>query len=97
MSETVECAGVPTPWYHWHRFALLPNLKIRKADKYNCSSFRFHWLFFRAWSGISPEITLQVTLDDQQLQIRFSLPYIHMGFFIPLFPWSFHQKLWRVK
>jgi hypothetical protein len=91
-----ECAQtVKIPWYHWHRFAVLPNLQIKKADQYNTWGFSFHWLVFRCWTMDSPDITFSVNLNDQSLNIRFEPPYMCMGLFIPVFPQTWSQKLWR--
>ncbi len=85
---------IPDPWYHWHRFALLPKLTIREADDQNRWRFHFHWLVFRAWSMDSVDISAEVNLNDQDLVIRAHVPYLIFGLFIPVFPWWFHQKLW---
>lgn len=95
MSEERAATDNIIPWYHWHRFAVLPNLKIKPGDRYNTWGFSFHWLFFRCWTMDSPDITFSINLNDQSLNIRFEPPYLCMGFFIPLFPWRLHQKLWR--
>ena len=81
-------------WFYYHRFSILPNLRVRQADQYNTWGFNFHWLVFRAWTIMSPDIGFEVTLDDQQLQIRLKFPYLITGFFIPLFPASWSQKIW---
>ena len=90
-----KAACEPTPWYHWHRFAVLPNLRIKQADQWSTWGFHFHWLFFRAWTMDCVWLGAEVELDDQQLQVRVNIPYLIMGLFIPLFPQSWGQKLWR--
>jgi hypothetical protein len=83
-------------WYYWHRLPLLPDWRYRPGDgKWNTWGFYFHWLIFRAWTMDSPDIGFEVTLDDQQLQIRARFPYLITGLFIPLFPQSWMHKLWR--
>lgn len=82
-------------WYHWHRFAVLPRLRRRKADKYNTASFNFHWLVFRVWSMDSFEFNVQVELDDQGFTLRAMVPYLIFGAFVPLFPSRWSQRLWR--
>lgn len=82
-------------WYYWPRLPLLPDYRFKKADEHNEWRFWIHWLIFRAWTSGSPGIGFEVKLDDQQLMIRLTLPYLYTGLFIPLFPWKWHQKLWR--
>lgn len=96
MNETqVAQASEVRRWYHWHRFALAPSIRIRKADKYNTASFHFHWLVFRVWTMDSPDIGFEVMLDDQTLMIRGRAPFLIFGAFIPVFPESWSMKLWR--
>lgn len=94
MKDQVAC-GVKTPWYHWHRFAVLPNIRIKKADEYNTWGFNFHWLIFRAWTSDAPMLGCSIGLDDHDLKIRVDLPYLWTGIFIPLFPANIHQRFWR--
>ena len=95
MSDQEVAGYVPEPWYRWHRFALVPTWHYRPANYQNTFSFHFHWLCFRLWTIDSPDLSAEVTLDDMGLQIRWRIPYVIMGLFIPLFPMRWHQKLWR--
>jgi len=79
---------------YWHRFSILPNIRIRPADRYNTWGFSIHWLVFRAWTNMAPRIGFEIDLDDQNLSLRLNLPYLHTGLFIPVFPQSWSQKLW---
>lgn len=82
-------------WYYWPRLPILPDWRFRPADKHNEWSLHAHWLIFRFWTLGSPDFGFEVHLDDQQLVIRLRLPYLIAGLFIPVFPQSWHQKLWR--
>jgi hypothetical protein len=82
-------------WYYWPRCPLLPDYRFKPGDKYNEWNFHFNWLIFRAWTMMSPDIGIEIQLDDQQLMIRARIPYLIFGLFIPIFPFSWHQKLWR--
>lgn len=81
----------------WYRFPLIPVIEIRPEDRHSKSSFHFHWLVLRAWSMMSPDIGIELALDDQYFIIKLRVPYIIVGIFIPAFPQRWHQKLWRVK
>ncbi len=100
MSDNQACmseeAARREKWYRHWRFPLLPTLSVRSRDKFNSSDFNFHWLFFRCWSGMSPDIGLEVMLTDQEFIIRMHLPYLCIGVFIPLFPRRWTQKTWRI-
>lgn len=94
MSQEVASC-VPEPWYHWYRFPVVPHLRTRKENEHNTASFSFSWLVFRVWSMDSVEIKAEVSLDDQNLVVRGMIPYLIFGVWIPVFPQSFMQKLWR--
>ena len=99
MSERVkvnpEYAWTTKWWSFGGRFPLIPQWRFKPENEYNTSGFWFHWLAFRAWTMDSPDIGFQINLDDQQLELRIRLPYLITGLWIPLFPFSFHQKTWR--
>jgi hypothetical protein len=81
-------------WTHW-KCPLVPQLKIKKADKHNTAGFNFHWLFFRAWTGDAPSIGASVELCDDGLFLRLTLPYLWTGLFFYILPQSWSHKLWR--
>jgi len=84
-------------WWRWHRFPLLPQLHIRYGDDYNSHSFSFDWLFFHVWDAMSPDIGINIQLDDQCFKIQAHLPYLHLLFKVPLFPSRWSQKTWRIR
>lgn len=92
IAEAVQDNYWPKGWY---RFPLLPVVKIRQPDMWNTWFFNFHWLAFRLWTMDSPDIGVEINLDDQTLQIRGRIPFVIFGLFIPLFPQSWAHKLWR--
>lgn len=97
MSEERPCVNpeyaYELKWYYWPRCSLLPVFKYRPANKHSCADISFTWLVFRAWTNISPQLGVEIMLDES-LQIRLNLPYLHTGIFIPLFPYS--HRFWRV-
>lgn len=93
MSEIAACN--PTPWYHHHLFAVLPNWSYWEGNEQNCSSFKFHWLVFRMWSMSSPDFGFEASFSQAQIQLRIRLPYLITGLFIPVMPWEWEYKLWR--
>lgn len=82
-------------WYYWPLCPLLPDWRYRPGDSQNCWDFHVHWLVFRLWTKMTPDIGFEFELG-QQIQIRVNLPFLHTGIFIPLMPWQFHYKFWRV-
>lgn len=82
-------------WARWWRCPLILEIKFRTGNSQNTWCFGIHWLVFRAWTMDSPDIGFEVTLDDQQLQVRAWFPYLITGLFIPIFPQSWGMKLWR--
>lgn len=82
-------------WAFGGRFPLVPQLRIRAADSWNTAGFYFHWLGFRAWSMDSVDVGFEVNLSDTDLGLRFRVPYLILGFWLPVFPQSWSQKLWR--
>lgn len=93
MVATEIQSGIP--WLNWSRFPLVPQFRFRTANEWNTRSFNLYWLCFRLWSMDSVSVGFEVTLDDQQFQARLYLPYLIAGIFMPLFPQSWQQKLWR--
>ena|SRR5690606_1146754 len=82
-------------WYYWHRFSLLPTLRIRKADHQNTVSFHFHWLALRVWSIDSVSLGIEVRIEED-FAARAYLPYLIVGVWIPIFPMNLLQRnLWR--
>lgn len=82
-------------WAFGGRFPLVPILRVKKADKYNTAGFYFTWLGFRIWTMDSPDIGFEINLCDRDLGVRVRIPYLIIGFWLPLFPASFEHKLWR--
>jgi len=95
MSELQACM-IKRPWYNtFDRFPLIPTVRIREADKYNTWSFHFHWLVFRAWTMDSTDIGIEINLDDT-FGIKFRIPYLIFGIWIPVLPSCFSQRyFWR--
>ena len=81
-------------WYHWQRFPLVPDLRIRKADKYNTWSFMVHWLCFKFWSKDTPYMQIEQSVQED-LTLRIEPPYLHGGVFIPIMSFNFANKLFR--
>jgi len=82
-------------WYNWNRFPLLPQLKIRREDLHNTSSFNFHWLIFRAWTSDAPMLGAEINLAENGcFEIRLNLPYLWTGIFIPYYP-AWKNYFWR--
>lgn len=81
-------------WSHW-RCPLVPQLKIKKADRHNTSGFNFHWLFFRAWTGDAPSLGASIELSDSGLFIRLTLPYLWTGLFFYMVPSNTKLFMWR--
>lgn len=88
----------PPRWWRWHRFPLVPQLKIKQEDDHNTWRFNFHWLVFRAWTSDAPMLGFQVEIETYGVQVRLHLPYLWVGVFIPLGSrieaWA-HRNLWR--
>lgn len=82
-------------WAFGGRFPLIPQWRYKKADRYNTAGFWCHWLGFRLWTMDSPDIGIELNLDDQQVYLRLRLPYLIFGWFQPLFPVSWSHKIWR--
>lgn len=82
-------------WAFGGRFPLLPISRYRNEDQHNTSAYHFHWLGFRLWTMDSVDTGFEINLCDRDLGIRFRVPYLIFGFWLPLFPNSFSQKLWR--
>ncbi len=93
MTEEYACRR---KWYRSYRFPLLPVFTTKAADKFNSADFHFEWLCFRVWSMMSPDIGVEINLDDQQLMLRARIPYLILGIFIPLSPRNWSQKTWRI-
>lgn len=93
--QGVAVQGEPERWWNNPRFRLVPLFERRAADQWNRSCWWFDWLGFGIWNKGSPDISLQVTLNDLGLELRLEPPYLHVRWRIPLFPSSWHQKLWR--
>lgn len=82
-------------WAFGGRFPLLPILIVKPANRYNTWGFYFQWLGFRVWTMDSPDIGFEVNLSDQDLAVRMRIPFLIVGFWLPLFPSWFMQKTWR--
>lgn len=82
-------------WWSWSRFRLVPLFHRRPGDDWNPPAWNFDWLGLSIWSKDCPDIKASVCLDDMGLHFRIEPPYIHLEWSIPLFPFSWHQKLWR--
>ena len=70
VAVSKEYARYYGKWYYWERCPLFPILRIRQPDRYNEWSFSWHWLVFRVWSMVNPDLGFGVNLDDQCLEIR---------------------------
>ncbi len=82
-------------WYYWHRCSLLPVFKYRPGNKHNCADLSFHWLIFRAWTGMVPQLGFEIKIDQGDFCIRLHLPYLYAGMFIPWCP-NYPHVLWRI-
>lgn len=97
MSDVACAVEARRPWYRWQRFPLLPEWGYRPENRHNRADWWFHWLGLHCWTMMSPDLEVSVTLDDQSLSLRLFVPYLIIDFRVPLFPQSWHQKLWRTK
>lgn len=97
MSDYSPSAMTPTSWYRHPRFPLVPEFRYRAEDKFNISDWCVSWLMFRAWTMMSPELGVEVRIDDQDLVFRLRVPYLFIHVAVPIFPRSLYQRLWRVK
>lgn len=95
--EGVAVMGEPIRWWNHPRFRLVPHWWYRPEDKHNRLDWGFDWLGFSAWTLMSPDFGAQIELDDLGLMFRVRIPYLILQFKMPLFPSSWHQKLWRTK
>lgn len=89
----------PREWYSMSEFPLLPEISYREGDKWNTSSYSFHWLFIRLWSLDSFDFELSVGIDAHWgIHVCGILPYTRWVIGIPL-PYSVqkfvYNKLWR--
>lgn len=89
--------GAPERWWSHPRFRLVPLLHLKPETQWDRSQFHFDWLGLRAWSMMSPDVGARIELDDMGLEFRLRIPYVIIAWKLPLFPSSWHQKLWRVK
>lgn len=87
--------GEPIRWWSWPRFRLVPLWSVRAADRWNAAQWNFDWLGLALWRKDTPDISVELTLDDLGLSVRIEPPYVHMRWSIPLFPYRWHQRLWR--
>ncbi len=95
VEDGVCVAGEPQRWWNHPRFRLVPLLNRRPGDRWNPPRFNFDWLGFAVWSKDTPDVHISVRLDDQALRFRLEPPYLHVEWAVPLFPYRWHQKLWR--
>lgn len=82
-------------WFSRPEFSLIPQWRYRPADKWNASSFYFHWLNVRFWTNIAPQLRIGIGVDDDGGLLRIDLPYSHLAIQFLWFPKSFSQRLWR--
>lgn len=83
-------------WYRWWAFPLVPLFEYRSADDWNEARFNFSWLNFCIWSMMSPDIGFEIKLEDIGFYIKIHIPYLIINVWLMRFPFSWHQKLWRV-
>lgn len=83
------------PWYRYWRFPLLPEFYNRAPDRWNMRDLGVTWLCFSAWTLTSPELGIEVGLDDQVAYARVRLPYLQIWVKLPIFPRALTQKTWR--
>jgi len=98
--NNTDAVGVSTdnpPWYRRDGFPLVPVFWLRHEDENNCKDFGFSWLFFTGWTQMSPDISIEIKLDDIGLNLSISIPYFRLHTVIRLFPKSIHQRSWRTK
>lgn len=81
-------------WYRWYRFPLLPIWHRSHATKWSCGGFELTWLNFSIWSMMSPDIGVEVKLEDQGLYFRIYPPYLIIHIWLLYFPAKWHQKWW---
>lgn len=91
----VAVRGEVERWWNWPRFRLVPLFHRRPEDRWNRAQWNFDWLGLAIWSKDCPNISASICLDDMGLHLRLEPPYVHVQWSIPLFPSSWHQRLWR--
>lgn len=81
-------------WAVWWRFPLIPQIRTRTANEQNTFSLHFHWLIFRLWTLDSFTFGLDARLEED-VAAYVQLPYVKLGFSIPLLPLYSMHRLWR--
>lgn len=89
MGNEMQATSVKIPWYKWDDFSLVPQLKIRQADKYNNWSWHFNWLIFHFWSLDHAQFTLECGLDSRwgnhaMLSVGAILRYLRIYIALPI-------------
>lgn len=97
--DSVPAEAEKRTWYRWHRFPLLPICEYRAADDWNEANVSFSWLNIRAWSLMTPGLTVELDLDDKGLTLRLAVPYFQFIIWLLPFPIAFqrwsYDRLWR--
>jgi hypothetical protein len=96
-SSLDAAVGVRRERYRSPRFPLIPEAWFRPENEWNHCDWGFSWLFLCVWTGIGFDLSAKVELNDQDFHIQLGIPWLHVRFTVPLFPFWFHQKLWRTK
>jgi hypothetical protein len=81
-------------WATWWRFPLIPQIRTRTGNEQNTFSFNFHWLIFRLWTLDSFTFGLDARLEED-FAVYAQIPYVKLGFSIPLLPLYSTHRLWR--
>ena len=92
----LECsdysASKPRKWYNRYSFPLIPMINKISANKYNTSSFSFHWLFLKVWTLNTPAFELAFVMDTHWgIGITAIIPYLRIVFCIPC---SYKVDIW---
>jgi len=65
-------------WWCNDHCPIVPRLYTRKADKYNPSSFGFHWLVFHVWSMDHFSFGVDAEVSGSRIMFGFILPYLRV-------------------
>tara|TARA_B110000971_G_C19837607_1_gene421030 strand:- start:76 stop:435 length:360 start_codon:yes stop_codon:yes gene_type:complete len=71
-------------WYNSDRFPILPNIRVKKADFHNTSSFSFRWIFINMWILDGPNFEVGIVASSHWgIGFLFLLPYLRLAITIP--------------
>lgn len=82
------------PWWKADRFSLVPVWWSRPAERWNTFRWQIRWLCFWVQNRDSINLGFGFQLNDQDLRLWLDLPYCSVVANVPLFPRSWHQRLW---